>query len=148
MAPRVCSVANALELVGERWALLVVREVALGVRRFADILERTGAPRAVLSARLKSLVEAGVLTTSPYREPGQRERLEYRLTGAGRDLLPVVTALREWGDKHATPMSGPPVVLRHEACGGDVHLQLACTCGPVSQREVRVHPAPDQPSAS
>ena len=145
--PRACSVANALEVVGERWALLVVREVALGVRRYADILERTGAPRAVLAARLHALVDAGVLRTAPYREPGARGRLEYRLTDAGRDLLPVVTALREWGDRHAAPPGGPPAVLRHRECGGEVHLSLLCACGPVGQREVRVEAAA-QPSAS
>lgn len=139
--PRPCSVANALEVVGERWALLVVREVGLGVRRFAEIQERTGAPRAVLAARLRTLVEAGVLTTRPYREPGARERLEYRLTEAGRDLLPVVTALRQWGDRHAPPEGGPPVVLEHRACGGDVHLELRCSCGPVTLFDVRVQPA-------
>ncbi len=145
MPVRPCSVANALEVVGERWALLVVREVGLGVRRFADVLERTGAPRAVLAARLRALVEAGVLETRPYREPGSRERREYRLTDAGRDLLPVVHALREWGDRHAPPPGGPPLALEHRGCGGEVHLQLACTCGPVGQRDVR---AVAQPSAS
>lgn len=139
--PRACSVANALEVVGERWALLVVREVGLGVRRYADILARTGAPRAVLAARLHALVDAGVLQTSAYREPGSRERLEYRLTDAGRDLLPVVTALREWGDRHAPPDGGPPVTLRHRGCGEAVHLELRCGCGPVTHRDVQVEPA-------
>lgn len=135
-------------MVGERWALLVVREVGLGVRRYADILERTGAQRAVLAARLHGLVDAGVLQTSPYREPGSRERLEYRLTEAGRDLLPVVTALREWGDKHAPPDGGPPAALRHRECGGEVRLELRCGCGPVALSDVRLQPCADYPSAS
>ena len=96
--PDPCSIARTLELVGEKWSLLVLREVFSGVRRFDDLRRRTGAPRQVLSARLTTLVEAGVLRRHPYQEPGQRTRYEYRLTAAGMDLYPVLVSLMRWGD--------------------------------------------------
>jgi DNA-binding HxlR family transcriptional regulator len=129
MPPRTCSVARSLSVVGERWALLVVREVSLGVRRFSDIKDATGAPPAVLSDRLRSLVAAGVLETRPYQEEGSRTRLEYRLTPAGRDLQPVLSALMDWGDKHLADRRGAPVVMRHQGCGGAVHAELVCEHG-------------------
>ncbi len=127
--PRSCSIAATLQVVGERWALLVVREVALGVRRFDTIVEATGAPRAVVAARLRELVAAGVLVAEPYQEPGQRARHEYRLTASGRELQPVLSALMAWGDAHLAPPEGPPVVLRHDGCGGHVRLRQVCDCG-------------------
>ncbi len=126
---RSCSIARTLSVVGERWSLLVVREVAWGVRRFAEIQAATGAPPAVLSDRLKVLVGAGVLETRPYQEPGSRVRLEYRLTPVGRDLQPVLTALKDWGDVHLVDERGVPVVTRHRDCGGAVHAQLVCDNG-------------------
>lgn len=129
MTVRTCSIARTLSVVGERWALLVVREVSLGVRRFADIQAATGAPPSVLTERLRTLVELGVLQTSPYREPGARERLEYRLTEAGRDLQPVLLALKDWGDRHLADERGVPVVTRHVDCGAPVHAVLTCDEG-------------------
>lgn len=135
--PRTCSIARTLDVVGERWSLLVVREVALGVRRFADIQQATGAPPAVLAGRLKTLVAAGVLATRPYREPGTRTRTEYRLSDAGRDLQPVLTALMDWGDRHLAGPAGPPVVNRHRGCGSPVRAELVCAAGHrVSDREL------------
>lgn len=127
--PRRCSIAAALEVVGERWSLLVLREVSLGNRRFEQIRSATGAPRAVLSARLRALVDAGVLGTSDYREQGARVRQEYRLTAAGRELQPVLTALMDWGDRHLAGPEGPPVRLEHDGCGADVHAVLLCDAG-------------------
>ena len=136
---RTCSIARSLAVVGERWALLVVREVSLGVRRFSDIQAATGAPPAVLSDRLRALVEAGVLETGPYQEPGSRVRLEYRLTAAGRDLQPVLTALKDWGDAHLVDERGVPAVTRHVECGASVHAVLVCEHGhEVGSRDVRV----------
>jgi DNA-binding HxlR family transcriptional regulator len=126
---RTCSIARSLSVVGERWSLLVVREVALGVRRFAEIQAATGAPPAVLSDRLKALVEAGVLKSWPYQEPGSRVRLEYRLTEAGRDLQPVLTALMDWGDTFLADERGAPVVTSHRDCGAPVHAVLVCEQG-------------------
>ena len=135
MSPRTCSIARSLSVVGERWALLVVREVALGVRRFADIQEATGAPPSVLTDRLRALVEAGVLDTRPYREAGARERLEYVLTPVGHDLQPVLLALKDWGDQHLIDELGVPVVTRHHECGAPVHAVLQCEQG----HEVGLH---------
>jgi DNA-binding HxlR family transcriptional regulator len=134
---RRCSLAEALAVVGERWSLLVVREVALGVGRFDDIHAATGAPRAILADRLRKLVDAGVLTTVPYKERGSRARMHYRLTESGRDLRPALVALTEWGDRHASsgPVAGQepgpdrPVVFRHRGCGREVHARLVCDCG-------------------
>ena len=93
--PRRCSIAGALDVVGEKWSLLVVRELFLGVRRFNDIAANTGAPRDILTARLRRLEDVGVVVRSEYS--ARPPRYEYRLTRAGRDLLPVIMALRQWG---------------------------------------------------
>ncbi|WP_067535559.1 winged helix-turn-helix transcriptional regulator [Nocardia crassostreae] len=126
---RNCSVAATLAVVGEQWALLALREVFLGVRRFDAIQEATGAPRAVLVKRLKSLVDAGVLERRDYREPGARTRQEYRLTEAGRELQPVLTALMQWGDKHLAGPDGPPLAATHAKCGAPVRATLCCANG-------------------
>jgi DNA-binding HxlR family transcriptional regulator len=99
-APRVCSIADALELVGERWSLLVLRELGFGVHRFKDIQVNTSAPRETLALRLRKLEEAGVIERRRYCDRPPRD--EYVLTTAGRELSPVLTALREWGERHAT----------------------------------------------
>ncbi|WP_035130247.1 winged helix-turn-helix transcriptional regulator [Conexibacter woesei] len=92
--PRPCAIADALELIGERWALLVVREMFWGNHRFSQIQRATGAPRDILSARLRSLVEAGILERRPYSERPPRD--EYHLTKRGRALSPVLMAIQEW----------------------------------------------------
>ena len=116
-------------MVGERWALLVVREIGLGLRRFDEIQAATGAPRAALSDRLRRLTAAGVLATRPYSVPGNRARLEYTLTDAGYDLLPVLSALSDWGDRHLHPDATAAVDYRHGRCGGKVTARLVCECG-------------------
>ncbi len=142
--PRTCSIARSLEVVGERWSLLVVREVNMGVRRFADIRAATGAPPAVLTDRLRTLVELGVLSTHPYQEPGTRTRSEYVLTDAGRELATVLTALMDWGDRHLAGEAGPPVVVRHRDCGAPVHARLVCDGGHLVEdlRALRNEPRP------
>lgn len=125
--PRVCSVARTLEVVGDRWALLVVREALLGDHRFDEMQRRTGAPRDVLAARLKKLVATGVLERRLYQE--HPPRYEYHLTEAGRDLHAVITALRQWGDRHVTGDGPRPGHWTH-ACGGDHPSRLVCPdCG-------------------
>jgi DNA-binding HxlR family transcriptional regulator len=126
--PRNCSVARTLEVVGDRWALLVVREALLGDHRFDEIQRRTGAPRDILAARLKKLVGAGVLERRLYQE--RPPRYEYHLTDAGRDLHAVITALRQWGDRHA-PDDGRPRPGRFvHSCGGHAPALLVCPdCG-------------------
>jgi DNA-binding HxlR family transcriptional regulator len=102
---RPCPIAAALELVGERWALLVVREIALGATRFGDIVAGTGAPRDRIAARLKALEAAGIVTRTPYREGPVR--YEYRLTESGVDLIPVLDALLDWGKHYAVAPDDP-----------------------------------------
>ena len=119
--------AGVLPLLGERWALLVVREVSLGLRRFNELEAATGAPRTVLSDRLRRLTEAGVLDTRPYQLPGSRVRTEYVLTEAGYDLLPLLSAMSDWGERHLG--STAQVIYRHGGCGGRVTARLVCECG-------------------
>jgi len=142
--PTPCSIAGTLQLVGEKWSLLVLREVFSGVRRFDDMHRRIGAPRQVLSTRLGSLVAAGILRRHPYRDPGQRIRYEYRLTEAGLDLYPVLVALLRWGDRHLDNPDGPSVMLTHRDCGAEVGLVMRCGAGHelASAREVRPRPGP------
>jgi DNA-binding HxlR family transcriptional regulator len=124
-----CSVAGTLGVVGEKWSLLVLREAFLGVRRFADLQRILGAPRAVLTDRLATLVEAGILARVPYRPEGERQRHEYRLTQKGLDLYPALVALMEWGDRYLVADGVPPVQLEHRDCGEPVHLALVCADG-------------------
>jgi DNA-binding HxlR family transcriptional regulator len=123
------SMARVMEIVGDRWALLIVREVSLGLRRFDEIQGATGAPRTVLSDRLRNLTGAGILGTRSYQMPRSRARLEYTLTGAGVDLLPVLSALSDWGERHIAPGVLPEIVYRHSGCGGRVSVKLLCECG-------------------
>jgi DNA-binding HxlR family transcriptional regulator len=124
--PRVCSVARTLELVGEKWALLAVREVFLGNRRFDEMVRSIGAPRDTLAARLRALVGAGILQRRQYSE--HPARFEYHLTPAGRDLYPVILTLMRWGDTYLGD-GEPPLVLEHE-CGHPLIAQLVCeACG-------------------
>src|ERR1700685_2180343 len=108
-----CTIGAALGIIGEKWTFLVLREVFNGVRRFADMQRRTQAPRQVLSDRLGTLVDEGILRKVPYQEAGQRARSEYRLTEKGIDLFLLVAALLEWGNKHAVTSAGPLVTLQH-----------------------------------
>jgi DNA-binding HxlR family transcriptional regulator len=125
--PRPCSIARTLDIVGEKWALLAVREVFLGNRRFDEMVRRTGAPRDTLAARLRTLVGAGILERRPYCE--HPARYEYYLTKAGRDLYPVIVTLMRWGDQYLAGDNGPPLVLEHH-CGHQVTAQVICqACG-------------------
>jgi DNA-binding HxlR family transcriptional regulator len=121
--PRDCSIARTLEVVGEKWALLAVREVFLGNRRFDEMVRRTGAPRDTLTARLRTLVAAGVLQRRQYSEHPQR--FDYHLTAAGRDLYPVILTLLRWGDEHLAGPDGPPLILDHH-CGHRLIPEVSC----------------------
>ncbi len=133
-----CSVAQCLEVVGEWWSMLIVRDAFLGVTRFEDFQRRLGISRNILQQRLTRLVGAGVLTRVPYSEHPPRS--DYRLTDKGRDLWPVLTAMRQWGDAYAAP-SGPPVEVTHRDCGSSAPFVLVCRdCGePVGPRDVTAH---------
>jgi DNA-binding HxlR family transcriptional regulator len=123
---RPCSVAAALNLVGEKWSLLAVREIAFGNKRFDAIARNTGAPRDRLVARLRALEAGGVITRRPYSE--HPPRYEYELTEAGRELRGVLTALRAWGDKWA--IDAPPPTAFEHSCGRDLDPVMTCRhCG-------------------
>ena len=137
-----CSIAGALEVVGERWSLLIVRDVFLGLRRFDQIQANLGIARNVLQARLERLIEQGVLERTPYQE--RPLRYEYRLTEKGIDLWPIVVSLMQWGDRYTPPPGGPPVVLEHRDCGGRIDEHRICErCGArVGAREASAEPGP------
>jgi DNA-binding HxlR family transcriptional regulator len=137
-----CAIGATVAILGERSTFLVLREAFNGVRRFDDMRRRTGMPRQVLSDRLTRLVREGLLRKVPYQDSGQRARWEYRLTGKGLDLYPVLVAMLEWGNQHAVGPAGPQVELRHRDCGGRVHLQLACEAGHVLEDAREVTPVP------
>jgi DNA-binding HxlR family transcriptional regulator len=123
-----CSVAAALEIVGERWTLLVIRDAFLGTRRFDAFQRRLGIARNVLTDRLAKLTEAGVLERVRYQE--RPERFEYRLTDKGLDLWPAIVSLLHWGDKHVFGSDARPLVLHHRDCGGEIDDRRTCTrCG-------------------
>src|SRR6516164_8512564 len=122
-----CSVAQCLEVVGEWWSMLLIRDAFLGVTRFDQFQERLGISRNILNQRLLRLVEEGLMHRVQYSE--HPPRYEYRLTGKGRDLWPVLTAMRQWGDKYAAP-DGPPLQIIHKACGRVSQAVMTCsTCG-------------------
>ena len=136
-----CSVAQCLEVVGEWWSMLIVRDAFLGVTRFDEFQERLGISRNILNQRLNHLVAAGILEKIPYsRHP---PRYDYRLTDKGRDLWPVLTAMRQWGDRYRAP-AGPPVSLVHRHCGQVSEAVLTCSsCGePMDARDVQAVAGP------
>jgi DNA-binding HxlR family transcriptional regulator len=119
------SVARALDVVGERWSLLILREAFFGVRRFGQLARNLQIPRPTLSARLRTLVEQGVLEKVLYATDPDRH--EYRLTDSGRDLFSAIVVLMQWGDQHLPLADGPPIVLRHQPCGQVAEAVLTCT---------------------
>lgn len=138
-----CSVQRTLEIIGEKWTILVLREVFNGVRRFDQIRDHTGMSDAVLSARLRRLTSEGILLAATYREPGQRSRKEYRLTEKGLDLHPVLIALLQWGDRHRSDPAGPAVVFSHRGCAAPVRAVVQCARGhAVTASETASAPGP------
>ena len=136
-----CSVAQSLEIIGEWWTPLILRDAFLGVSRFGDFQERLGIARNILAARLDALVEHGVMKKVAYQD--HPPRYDYKLTEKGRDLWLVVTALREWGDRWEAP-DGPPVEVVHRTCDHVTHIVPTCSaCGEVlSPFELRVRRGP------
>jgi len=121
---QVCSIARALEVVGERWSLLIVRDLFLGRHRFDELCASTGITRSVLTARLGYLIEQDVLERQRYQS--RPDRFEYHLTEKGRALLPVITQLMLWGDRYYGEPDGPPLALEHRDCGGHPEHGLRC----------------------
>lgn len=137
-----CSVAQSLEIIGEWWTLLILRDSFLGIRRFDDYVERLGISRNVLANRLDTLVDAGVLERRPYDEA--RSRYDYLLTDKGRALWPVLVTLRQWGDEWITGAGNEPLLLEHRDHGHTTTAQLTCdVCGEqLDARSVRAVPGP------
>ncbi|WP_447007836.1 winged helix-turn-helix transcriptional regulator [Saccharothrix isguenensis] len=121
---QLCSVARTLEVVGERWTLLIVRDALTGISRFDGFLNSLPIARNVLSDRLNGLVDHGILERVQYQD--RPPRYEYLLTGRGRELMSVVTVLMEWGDRHLPIPPGPPAVAGHTGCDGTVKTELVC----------------------
>ncbi|MGV9776970.1 winged helix-turn-helix transcriptional regulator [Streptosporangium sp. NPDC003464] len=143
---QVCSAARALEVIGERWSLLIVRDVLFaGATRFADF-QRLGIATNILAKRLDSLVDAGVLERRSSKE--QPDRSGYAVTRKGLDLAPVIIALTQWGDRWAAP-GGPPILYRHTGCGGAMTEQTTCgACGEVTDlAQIHVVHGPGFPEA-
>ncbi|GHJ37196.1 helix-turn-helix domain-containing protein [Streptomyces sp. TS71-3] len=146
MAARPCSIANALDVIGERWSLLALREVLLGQRRFAQIAANTGASRDILATRLRKLVDRGVLAKEQYEE--HPPRYEYVLTEAGRALAPILHELMQWGDTYVT--EGPAPTAWEHSCGAELHTVNVCVhCGepanPGESKLVRLGGVPQAP---
>jgi DNA-binding HxlR family transcriptional regulator len=139
---QVCSIARTLEVLGERWTLLIVRDALLGLQRFDEFQESLGVARNVLTERLRRLVEAGVMKRVPYQQ--RPERYRYQLTAIGRELAVPVIGLMHFGDRHLAGPAGPPRVTRHKDCGGKIHAQLTCAkCGEaVPPGQISIRPGP------
>jgi DNA-binding HxlR family transcriptional regulator len=139
-----CSIQRSLDVIGEKWTLLVLREAFNGVRRFDRIRDHVGISDPVLSDRLRKLVAAGILDATPYREAGRRTRYEYRLTPKGLDLYPVLIALLRWGDRYYADPEGPAIQVVHNECDRPVETVVQCLDGHTlaSAREGRAVPGP------
>jgi len=137
-----CSIAQSLEIIGEWWTLLILRDAFLGIRRFDDFVERLGISRNVLTNRLDTLVDAGVLERRPYDEA--RGRFDYLLTDKGRALWPVMIALRQWGDEWVLGAGNEPLLLEHRDHGHLTTARMTCdVCGEkLDARSVRAVPGP------
>ncbi|WP_217132482.1 winged helix-turn-helix transcriptional regulator [Leucobacter chinensis] len=124
-----CSVKRALEMVGEKWTLLILREAFNGIHRFDEIRDHLGVSDSVLADRLHKLVTAGILHAVEYQEPGMRARREYELTPKGSDLFPVIIALLTWGDKYYADEAGPAITVTHRGCGSPLSSAVQCENG-------------------
>jgi DNA-binding HxlR family transcriptional regulator len=137
-----CSLARSLEVVGDWWNPLILRDLYLGVNRFDDLAVDLGLSRNLLAARLASLVASGLVERRPYQD--HPARYDYVLGPAGEDLAPILMALTAWGDRWVPPEAGPPLVFEHRACGASFVPGVACSsCGEqISARDVAVRPGP------
>ncbi|MEP7089116.1 MAG: helix-turn-helix domain-containing protein [Nocardioidaceae bacterium] len=122
-----CPIERTFKVVGTRSAMLLIREAAYGTTRFDDFVRRAGLTETVASSRLRELVDAGLLSKQPYREPGQRTRHEYLLTAAGADLMPTLVALADWGAEHLPHQASPSYA--HAGCGEAVTAHIECAAG-------------------
>ncbi|WP_456696567.1 winged helix-turn-helix transcriptional regulator [Aeromicrobium sp. P5_D10] len=137
-----CSIARTAQILGDRWTVLVVRDMFNGVRRFDALQQHLGIARDILTKRLQLLIDEGLVDKRPIKVEGERARHEYVLTAAGRDLRTVLVAILDWGDRHRAGPDGPPVSLRHNDCGAPVHAQLTCESGHQIDAATRTHLVP------
>jgi DNA-binding HxlR family transcriptional regulator len=137
-----CSIGRAMEVLGERWTFLIVREAFFGVRRFTELQRNLGIARNILSVRLQTLTRAGILERIRYQ--AEPERFEYKLTPMGRDLYPAIVSIMRWGDQYLADEAGPPLLLRHQECGHHAEPTLVCShCRePLDPRKVTPEPGP------
>jgi DNA-binding HxlR family transcriptional regulator len=126
--PDDCSIAKAMDLIGTRSAVLILREAYYGTRRFDGFAARVGITDAAAAGQLRKLTAAGLLAKQPYQDEGKRTRHEYVLTAMGRDLLPAVLALMQWGDTYLQP-GPPPLLLVEESTGAEVRVQVRSAAG-------------------
>lgn len=145
-ADQYCSIARALGILGDRWTLLIIREAFSGVRRFDDFRRHLGIARNILTDRLQRLVAAKILELRPYQDNPPRQ--EYRLTERGRDLNAVLVSLLAWGDRWLADETGPPLLMRHEACGNTVAPELRCPAcdGAMTAQNLRLVGGPGLPA--
>lgn len=138
-----CSIARTLEVVGEKWTLLILREVSYGASRFSEFEQILGCPRNLLAERLRKLVEHGLLATVAYQDDGSRTRSRYVMTEKGMDLAPAVLGLLQWGDRYRADPQGPAVETRHRDCGAPLSVQIRCQHGhDVTADSIEVMPGP------
>jgi len=137
-----CSIAKTAQILGDRWSVLVVRNLFNGMRRFDELQKHLGIARDVLTKRLALLVDEGIVERRAYQPEGERARHEYVLTPAGRDLRTVMVALMDWGDTHRPGQDGPPMSLRHRDCGAEIHAHLTCAAGHEIETSTRAELVP------
>ena len=137
-----CCLARGLDMIGDWWSPLIIRDLFLDIARFDELVEDLGISRNLLTRRLKSLVKNGVVEQTAYQE--RPKRYEYRLTEAGRDLVPAILALTAWGDRWARPKEGSPILFFHRTCGQQFRPQVSCSeCGETIKADaVQTHAGP------
>jgi DNA-binding HxlR family transcriptional regulator len=137
-----CSLARGLELIGDWWTPLIVRDLFLGLSRFEELIQDLGLSRNLLSVRLRSLEKSGIVARYPYQE--RPRRYAYRLSAAGLELVPILVALTAWGDRWARPKEGSPIVFRHASCGKFFSPAIVCEgCRePLAAASIEAMPGP------
>jgi DNA-binding HxlR family transcriptional regulator len=137
-----CCLARGIDMIGDWWSPLIIRDLFLDIARFDELVEDLGISRNLLTRRLKSLVKNGIVERTAYRE--RPKRYEYRLTEAGLDLVPAILALTAWGDRWARPKEGRPILFVHKTCGHQFRPQVSCSqCGePIRAEAVQANAGP------
>ncbi len=140
-----CTIAQSVNVLGDHWNLLIIRQACMGTRRFDDFQASLGIGRNILTGRLQLLIDEGLLTRTEYQP--NPPRFEYRLTDKGRDVYPILAAMAAWGDKWLVGPEGSPLTLHHDSCGNDMHAVVGCSeCGqPLHVRAVKARPGPGYP---